>query len=155
MLGTNVGAYITPRFALDRSAFGAGQGGNPGNLNGETFQRTTRRPLHVSGQLQLGIDATLASGNTLAIFAKLQHSDNGSSWTDVPLQSGVSTITALNTGAAQKLAVSLDVNLIGVKDYMRCVVSPTLSASGVDTGEIFGIWALGGGETVPPTEAPA
>ena len=154
MLGTNIGAYITTRFGLQRTAFGAGQGGNIGATNGTAIQRTLKRPLHVSAKVVVGWKATLASGNSLVLTIQPKHSEAGSVYEDLG-DEVEETITALNSGAAQTGTVEVDVNLIGAHDYIRVTATPVLSASGVDTGEVFAVWVLGGGETIPPTEEDA
>jgi hypothetical protein len=151
MLGTDVGAFIASKYALDRSLFGTGVG-NPGDLDGPTIDRFAKRPLHLSGKIQAGWKATMASGHTLTVTVKLRHSTDDSTYTDVDGASGVTVISALNAGGAQRGVVEQDVNLIGCHQYIKVRVTPVLSASGSDAAEVFGLLAVGGGETVPPVE---
>ena len=152
MLGTNVGGYLTTKFALDRTTFGAGVG-NPGALDGEAINRTAVRPLHISGKLQIGYDLTMPSGTSCAFGLKIRHSDDDITYEDLDGASGDETVNALDSGAAQKGVVELDVNLIGAKQYIKARVTPVLTASGSSTAEIFGLLTVGGGETIPPTES--
>jgi hypothetical protein len=152
MLGTNIGAYVTSRFALQRTALGAGAGGNIGATDGTAFQRTAVRPLHISTKVVVGYKTTLASGNTLTLTAQLKDSPDGITYSNFGA-SASSVVTGLGGGPQQVGTLELDVNLMGADKYIRPTVTPVLSASGVDTAEIFGVYILGGGETVPPTES--
>lgn len=154
MLSTNIGAYLTTKFALQRTPSGAGQGGNIGATDGEAYNRTAVRPLHLSAKAAVGYKTTLASGNTLAITVQPRASSDGITYEDFgdPV---ITTVTGLGGGPVQKGTVECDVNLIGAPAYLKLRVTPVLSASGVDTAEVFGTWVLGGGETQPETESPA
>jgi hypothetical protein len=154
MLGTNIGAYITTKFALQRTPSGAGQGGNVGATDGAEIDRTSKRPLHISAKLAVGYKTTLASGNTLAITVQPRASEDGNTYEDFG-DPEVVTVTGLGGGPQQTGMVEVDVNLIGAPAYIQARVTPVLSASGVDTAEVFGVWILGGGETIPPTESDA
>lgn len=154
MLGTNIGAYITTRFGLVRTAFGAGNGGDLAATAGSAIQRTLKRPLHLSAKLVVGWKATMASGQSLTLTVQPRHSEAGSVYEDLgdPVEE---VIPALNSGAAQEGTVEVDVNLKDAHDYIRAQVAGDLTASGVSTAEVFAIWVLGGGETIPPTEEDA
>jgi hypothetical protein len=151
MLGTNVGAYITSRFALARSLFGVGVG-NPGALDGSVITRTDKRPLHLSGKLIVGWKLTMPSGASCAITTVPRVSSDNNTYTDHG-DANVTTVTALNSGAAQEGTIEVDVNLIGAPAYLKARTTPVLSASGSSVGEVFAVWAFGGGETIPPTES--
>lgn len=151
MLGTNIGAYITTRFALDRTAFGAGVG-NLGNTDGVKIDRTAVRPLHVSGKLQIGYKLTMASGTSASLTSTLRHSTSENGTYDT-LETTTETINANNDGSAVQGVLELDVNLIGARAWIQARVSGTLSASGVSVAEVFGLLTVGGGETIPPTES--
>ena len=154
MLSTNIGAYITTKFGLERTASGAGQGGNVGAQDGTVIDRTATRPLNLSAKFAVGWQAIIASGNTLAITVQPRVSDDDVTYENFgdPV---VETITGLNAGGEQRGTVEVDVNLIGAPQYLRARVTPVLSASGVDVAEVFGTWVLGGGETIPPTPSDA
>lgn len=143
----NVGAYITTVFALQRTAFGVGVG-NLAATDGEVFQRTTKRPLHLSGKLVVQYKATLASGKSLTIVSTLKDSADGVTYAAQTTQTDV--INGLDSGAVQKGTVEMDVNLVGAKDYIRPTIQGTLTASGSDTAEVSAVLILGGGETVIP-----
>lgn len=147
---TDIGGLITTRFALQRTALGAGAGGNIGATNGDAFQRTSKRPLHISAKLIVGYKTVLASGNTLTITAQPNDSADGITYNNLGDSVAV-VVTGLGGGPVQKGTVEVDVNLIGADAYIRPTVTPVLSASGTDTAEVFAVWALGGGETIPAT----
>ena len=164
---SNIGAYITAELALDSTSVGAGLGGSGTAVNGNAYDRFLYNPQHLSGKLMLGVKATLASGNTLAVAVEWQDSANGSSWATYGTNlgqtypgtnaSGTQTITANNAGGVKRDVLEFPVNLLGARRHVRAVVRPTLSASGVDTAVVCGVLVLGGGETRPEdvhTDAP-
>lgn len=147
----NIGAYITSRLALENATYGAGAG-LPAT-DAVAIERTAKRPLHQSGKLQVGYKATLASGHTASFVYGLTHADQDSSYVNVTGASGVTSLTGLNSGAAVYGVAELDVNLVGVKSFMKARFGPpVMSHSGTDVIEICAMWVLGGGETIPPTE---
>lgn len=151
MLGTNIGAYITTKFALARTAFGVGVG-NLGNTDGVKIDRTAVRPLHVSGKLQIGYKLTMASGESCALTAAVRHAttENGA-YAD--LETGAFTIQANDDGSAVVGVAEVDVDLIGARAWLQSRVAATLTASGSDAAEVFGLLTVGGGELIPPTES--
>jgi len=149
-LSTNIGAYITTRFALSRTLFGVGVG-DLAATDGEAFQRSTKRPLHLSAKLVVQVKTTIPSGQSLTIVSTMKDSEAGSVYADLAGGSGTSVITGLDSGAEQKTTVEVDVNLIGAKDYIRPTFTGTLTASGSSVVEISSVLVLGGGETIPAT----
>jgi hypothetical protein len=147
-ISTNIGAFVTTLFALQRTAFGVGVG-NLAATDGEAFNRTAKRPLHLSGKLVIGYKATIPSGQSLTINNVMKDSPDGVTYTGLVGGSGATTIQGLHTGAEQKGTVEVDFNLIGASDYIRPTVSATLTASGSSVAEVFGALVIGGGETIP------
>ena len=153
----NVGAFITSKLALDNKSVGAGVGGSGTPVNGNVFDRLGVRNLHLSGKLQLGYKFTGASGNSATVGWALRDSDaSGGTYTNVITStpgahpaSGSSTITANDDGTAVRGVIEVDVDLMGAKQFLRPTVTPTLSASGVDSLQLCGVWALDGGEELP------
>jgi len=156
-MSNNIGAYITSKLALDNTTVGAGVGGSGTPVNGNVFDRLGVRNLHLSGKLQLGYKFTGASGNSAIVSWAIRDSDaSGGTYANVdqstPAEhpsSGSTTITANDDGTAVRGVVEVDVDLMGANSFLRATVTPTLSASGVDTLQLSGIWALGGGDELP------
>jgi hypothetical protein len=155
-MSNNIGAYITSELALDNTTVGAGVGGSGTPVNGNDFDRLASRNLHLSGKLQIGYKATLASGHSATVAWAIRDSEDDVTYTNVeqstPAEhpsSGSSTITANNDGSAVRGVIEVDVDLMGAKQYLRPVITPTLSHSGVDTLQLSGMWALGGSEILP------
>lgn len=146
----NIGAYITTKLAYDAKAFGAGSGITA--QDGNSFERTAVRPLHLSAKLAFPAKVTLASGHTASFAYGVQDSANGSDWADVEGASGSTSFTALDAGTAQRFSPELDVNLVGLRAYIRPRLNVAMSHSGTDVISVAGVWALGGGEEIPPTE---
>lgn len=153
----NIGAFITSKLALDNTTVGAGVGGSGTPVNGNVFDRLAVRNLHLSGKLQLGYKFTGASGNSAIVAWAVRDSlTSGGTYGNIERSSpaahpasGSTTITANNDGTAVRGVIEVDVDLLGAKEFLRAVVTPTLSASGVDTLQLCGVWALGGGDELP------
>ena len=145
----NIGAYITTKLAYDAKAFGAGSGITA--QDGNSFDRTAVRPLHLSGKLSFPSKVTLASGHTASFAYGVQDSANGSDWADVEGASGSTSFTSISSSAV-RYSPELDVNLVGLRQYVRPRLNVAMSHSGTDVISVAGVWALGGGEDLPPTE---
>jgi hypothetical protein len=152
----NVGALITSELAVDPTTVGAGVGGSGTPINGNDYERTAVRNVHLSGKLQIAYKYTGASGHSASIAWAIRDSADDVSYVNADIgqeslhpASGSSTITANDDGTAVRGVIEVDVDLIGVKKYLRPVVTPTLSHSGVDTLSLAGVWALGGGDELP------
>jgi len=145
----NIGAYFTSKLALDPTNFGAGYG-NISQQNGNSFDRDGTRPQLHSGKYQFGVKYTLASGHTASFVYGMQDSADDSTFADIAGASGVTSLTALNAGTAQRAVMELDVDLTGVRRYVRPRLTPVMSHSGTDVISLAGVLALGGGSDVPP-----
>jgi len=153
----NIGAYITSKLALDNTSVGAGVGGSGTPISGNVFDRLAHRNLLLSGKLQLGYKFTGASGHTATVaWAIRDSSESAGTYTNVITStpgahpaSGSSTITAADDGSAVRGVIEVDIDLMGAKEFLKPIITPTLSASGVDSLTLSGIWALGGGEELP------
>lgn len=150
MRNQNVGSHITTSLGLDSATVGAGVGGSGSETTGNVFDRLAYFPRHLSGKLAIAWKATLASGNSATIIAGLQHSDDDNTYTNLENASGAVSIAALNSGAAQRGVLEIDVDLTGAKRYIRPRRTPTLSASGVDTMVTTGLLMQGGGNNLAP-----
>jgi len=148
----NIGARFTSKLALDNVTFGAGASA-PAQTAGNAINRGIVRPLHLSGKLQIATKYTLASGHTASFTYAMQHSDTDGSYVDIEGASGVTSLTALDAGTAQRTVMELDVDLMGAKAFIRPRVTPVMSHSGTDVITVAGVLALGGGEDIPPTES--
>lgn len=137
----NIGAYVTTAVALDHTAIA----GNP--ITGPTYDRFARRPLNLSLKLGVGFLATVPSGQTLSVGYYLQDSADGVNFDRFDVASGVSVVDGLNSGAQQRGTVEFSANIVGARQYIRAVVTPVLSSGG--SGNVYGLYALGGGEEIP------
>lgn len=152
MLSTNIGAYITTRFAIANTAVTAG---TLANTDGVKIDRTAVRPLHLSGKLQIGYSLTIPSGQSSVITASVRHAEteNGAYAT---IATANVEVVGLNDGSEQTGVVEVDVNLIGAHAWLqnRVSVAPGDGTGSGVTGAVFGLFTVGGGETIPPTESP-
>lgn len=150
----NIGAYITSRMAMDQKKYGAGNLA-PAETAGVDFDRTSVRPLHLSTKVQFGYKATLASGHTASFMYGLKHSSDDVTYDDIEGASGSTSLTANDDGSAIYGVAELDVDLMQAKAWLRSRFTPVMSHSGTDVIDVCGIYALGGGELIPPTESDA
>ena len=124
----------------------AGGTGDATLVTGNTINRFTENAGTImSGVLKVTGSATLASAETLGITIGYQTSADGSTWDTAVYVFGASesdyqTIaTGVITAGAVKKLVPID--LTGLKQYVRILFKPNLSASGTDTAFLVGEFA--------------
>lgn len=144
--GQDIGALFTSKLALEPTSAGGSA------LNGEVIDRLASRPLHISGKLMVGYNGAVPSGSSLTIRARVYHADEeGGPFVQLPAGTGggnepdeTFTIDSLESSIAG--TVEVDFNLIGAKQFIQAVVTPTPSSG---TAEVHAVFGLGGGETIP------
>jgi hypothetical protein len=137
------GKYFKAASCNGVSIVAAGTGDNVA-LTGATIDRRG----YGSATFVIAYKTTLAASETLSFAAEYQISADGSNWdTAVSLQAA----TVARTGAvtAGHGVVEFDVNLEGLKRYIRFNFTPNLSASGTDTAVVYGTAILGGADALP------
>ena len=87
---------------------------NPTNATADVTGSSVDRTDYLSGVLHLACGAASGAPTAQSVSAKIQHSDDGSTWADAGI--ATSALTANNS------EVELDVNLAGLKKYVRVVV---------------------------------
>jgi hypothetical protein len=107
-------------------------------------------------------DATLGSGQTLALYFDVQNSTNNSTWTDYATEASTVVATGPSgggrvTGVARMSVAANDssrpsgtpgVDLNGAMQYIRCNVVPHLSRTGTDTAVIVVAGTFAGFDTL-------
>lgn len=122
----------------------AGGAGDNAALTGDTIDRLG----YGSASFVIAYKTTLAASETLSFAAAYQVSTDGSNWDSaVTLQS----LTAAKTGAVtnEHGVVKFDVNLEGLKRYIRFNFTPDLSRANTDTAVVYGAAILGGADLLP------
>ncbi|EHM00535.1 hypothetical protein HMPREF9946_02575 [Acetobacteraceae bacterium AT-5844] len=143
-LGRDDAALLTPAFAAAETAVTAGGAGDNTEVTTAALdlrdQFGTLR--FTSLTLVLAATATLTAGQSLALkAARFQHSDDGTSWSDV--KDGVTLPPIAGTGTVTG-AAKLGCNLVEAKRFVRAKFTPDLSASGTDTAKVGAAFVLSG-----------
>lgn len=130
--------------AFASTAATAAGSGDSTSITGTAVDLTGLGARFNAALLVIGSQATLASGESLAVKTQIQYSANNSDW------SNLTSVATLYTHTASGGAVTggysgdtLNVDLSKVGRYIRAVVTPDLSRAGTDTAVVFGCWAFG------------
>lgn len=149
-LGRDLAQLVEIIPALGHTAITAGGGGDDTDANGVTIDLalSTRQKAECVSFVVVG-EATLAASQTLANIIRVQDSANGSSWADVSdPRTPSATFTATATSAAgvgtNQTVTKISVPTEYLRQYVRVVAKPNLSASGTDTARLQGVAILSG-----------
>ena len=144
-LQRDIGSLIKGAFALIPNVVTAGGGGDGVEQNGAWIDRSGQ----LSGKLIIAYSTTLTASETLTIAANLQDAsdssgtgaaDYGDALASAVIETGVGTFTGV---------LVIDVDLSSADGYVRCQVTPTLSAGATDTVALAAVLVLGGSQEVP------
>lgn len=92
--------------------------------------------------------AVLTTSATLSLGVTLQESADGSAWADAAA-AYQPTVANLVEGVNEIDVVALDIDLLGLKRYVRLQTLPNLSAGSADTAEVACVVVLGGATVLP------
>lgn len=127
----------------------AGSGDDGAEQDGETIQRSalTGGPFN-SAHVVFPYSTTLADTKTLTLVANLQDSPAGSSWTDITGATFASAVVETADDPALTFHGNIEINLdlTNVEDYIRCQVTPTLSAANTDTAIVGCVFIFAGAQ---------
>jgi hypothetical protein len=147
----NSGAYTSPRNGGTLATITAAAGQDNVEQNGPSIDRLG----YGSATIAFATRSALTAAKTLTIAATLQDSADGSTWADAPAENqpggvaGGGTVGTVTTTGDSHDCVQYDVNLRGLKQYIRVQYTADLSHSGTDTATVACLVILGG-----PTELP-
>lgn len=144
----NIGALLKPAIASAFvSATAAGTGDNTA-VTGATVDRLNGSNGTMAGSAQFVVawSAALAATKTLTLkSAKIEHSDDGSSWADYVTFTDPGVVATGPTGGGTVTGTTaLNVDLNSAKRYVRLDFTPDLSATGTDTASLVAVAELGG-----------
>lgn len=154
----DIGAYITPKNALNPVTVTAGTTADANEYEGHIIdRRSDLDDLLLSAKVVLNYDASLGTtGASLTLASNIQHSDTTASsafsdYDDKDGSTGASvTETRTTAGNASPSGVlAYDVDLSSAKRYVRVQATPTLSATATDTADIGGVIVFGGSDQPP------
>jgi hypothetical protein len=139
----DIGKYFKEASCNGISITAGGTGDNTA-LTGATIDRLG----YGSSCFVIAYKTTLAASETLSFAAEYQVSADGTNWdTAVALQGA----TVARTGAVTNGhgVVKFDVNMEGLKRYIRFNFTPDLSRANTDTAVVYGTAILGGADLLP------
>lgn len=128
----------------------AGGTGDATTVTGTTIDKYGFDGGGLPGALAAGIafEATLTSGETLSLGWTVQHSADGSDWSD--LATGSETVaTGTSTTTTFSDVAEIGVDLAPAERYVRLNFTPDLSADGTDTATAVAAGFFAGFDRLP------
>ncbi len=148
----DMGAYMAPEHAGVAVSVTAGGAGDATEVNGAWIDTKEFESMEVL----FDYTATLAEGETLSLAANIQDADDiaGTGAADVSteyLTAMAATVVATgdSAGSTETGVYGMGVDLTKYRRYVRCQVTPDLSATATDTANLQGIAVFGGGQVLP------
>ena len=153
----DMGAGIVAANGLDPNIVVAGSGADGVAQNGNIIDRLDTAlfgdpaRIFLSAKIVIVVTAVLAATETATIELKAQDgSDSGlSDAADYGTAPADLVLTGGAGGSTERAVLEMDLELGAAKQYVRAVVTPTLSAGATDTAAIAVAWAFGGGDELP------
>jgi hypothetical protein len=152
-LGKNIAGTIHPVPALANSTATAAGTGDATEVNGITIDLQSYVQRYQSIEFLIACQATLAADKTLTVVGNLQDSADGSSWSDTLASATLLTLTGGSGGSTERGVARMGYDLTKCRRYVRCQVTPDLSATGTDTSVMQGLAVLAGADEIPPGES--
>jgi len=149
-LGRDLAQLVDIVPALAHTNVTAGGSGDATDANGVSIdQAAAGRQKAECITFVVVAEATLASAQTLSNAIRVQDSANGSSWADVvdprvPSATFSTAATSAAGVATNQTVAKLSVPTEYLRQYVRVVATPNLSASGTDTARLQGVAILSG-----------
>lgn len=147
----NVGGMVAVRNGGVVETITAAAGNDGVEINGQGVDRLG----YDSAVLAVLVRANLTASKTAAISLTIQESDDNSTFTDVAAEfqpgatAGGGVIATHSTTGDQHYVTEHNINLRGLKRYVRGQVTSDLSAGATDKSTVAMTWVLGGGDTLP------
>jgi hypothetical protein len=148
-LGKDIRAEVYPAAALDPVSATAGGAGDGTEVDGLTIDQQSLPTKFNSVDFEIVAKAVLAEDKTLSVTGNLQDSADGSAWTDITTPATLLTLTGGSGGSTERGVARMGVDLTKYRRYVRCQVTPELSATATDTANLQGIAVFGGGQVLP------
>lgn len=157
----NGGSAAVSSYGGDSTAVTAGGAGDATAINGAWTDRSLGSVMGLAGSAKVivGYKTTLAANKALLIAFKAQDADDGSgtnsadAGADAYPNGAAYASTAVKTdggsGGTYTGTVEFDVNLTGLRQFWRPVVTPDLNASGTDTATITSVVIMFGSDRGP------
>lgn len=146
----NIGAYVKSAVACAGRLVAAGAG-DATKVTGVSIDRAAPGgKIYGSCVIAIAAEAVLAAGKTLAFALEYQTSDDGSSYdTAVVLQASTVLLTDSGSGSTLQGILEFDLDLTGLKRFVRFNPTPDLNATGTDTAHWGAVCTLGAPNVLP------
>lgn len=142
------GQYVSDHFnALEPQTITAGGGNDDSAINGNNIDRFTNEAIALSGFVVVPHTVSLAASETAQISFKVQHADddgNGApdTWSDFNDKDGNTNIS-VTQDADGSYSLKSDYDFTGAKQWLRVVVTVTMSNTTSDTADVASSLILG------------
>jgi hypothetical protein len=145
-----IGVITTSRNGITPTAGTAGT-----SFSGTAITGTAIDRLALNNPLSLVVNVNVASNltatKTMTVHTVIQHAPDGTTWTTYTQPNGVAPIDLVQSATGANVGIqTTNVDLSGAHEFVRIQVTPTLSASGTDTG-VVAATLIFGGEAEQPT----
>ncbi|HLY04263.1 MAG TPA: hypothetical protein VKR31_00800 [Rhizomicrobium sp.] len=142
----NIGALVDIQRCSDHATSTAGGSGDATTVTGLTIDRAGFSSGSLPRSALFGVlyEATIASGKTLSIGYAVQHSLDGSTWTDYQTATYAVVSTGASGGSTNKGTWNVACDLNSAYRYVRFNYNPDLNASGTDTSYSDAAGVFGG-----------
>lgn len=144
----DIGSHLKAVISHVNGPIVAGGAGDGVEVNGATIDRKG----FDSALLLVPHEANLSGSDTLTVAVQLQHGDESDA-SDMADLGTTYNITSATLSADGEGLLAVDIDLSGVKRYVRAQVTPTLSAGATDTAEVSSVFVLGGADELPASES--
>lgn len=145
----DLGSEILIKFAAQHAAATAGGAGDNAETTGVTIDTTALGTRYNSVAFALSARAVLAAAATLSVTGKIEHSDDGVSWSDLVESATLLTLTGGAGGSMETGTAVMKTSLEYAKRYIREKFTPDLSAGATDTATVQSVAIFGGPERMP------
>lgn len=142
-----------------RSEYGdyfAQTAGSTAEASGDWVDRDTEASgMANSAKLVIVYDTTLGDTETLSLAVNIQDAtaSDGSGNADFGTALTNTQVAVSDGGTTETGTIELDFDLTAANQFVRCQITPTLSAANTDTVRIMATWIFFGGDRAPMTKS--
>jgi hypothetical protein len=148
-LGRDIASELLLKYVAANASLTAAGTGDATEVVGASIDTTALGVKCESVAFAIAASATLAATKTLTVAAKVEHSDDGSSWSDLVASSTILTLTGASGGSTERGTAKIGVALENAKQFIRFRYTPDLSNTATDTATVAPIGIFGGARKLP------
>ncbi len=152
----SMGEFVAPAVGLASTLYTSGVSDGV-DINGVTYNRLTLANIARSCLVLVQQALAITTAKTMVTKIRLQDAAaSGGPWADFGnAQAGslyaTTGKTIARTGATQNDVTQVWWDITGARQYLRCVITPTLNNGATDTSTITAILLFGGVQELPAT----